>query len=66
MRDRDILKADSIFSVIDSHHGTYYKVQSAWQEEDHFTLLQMHDKPLAHGKTLVVDAKADLIYKINV
>ena len=58
------IKADGIFSVIDSHHGNVYKVHQLGQEDKPFYLITDGDNNWAHGATLA-EAKADLIYKIN-
>ena len=58
------IKADGIFSVIDSHHGNVYKVHKLGQEDKPFYLITDGDNHWAHGAT-IKEAKADLIYKIN-
>ena len=58
------IKADGIFSVIDSHHGNVYKVHKLGQEDKPFYLITDGDNHWAHGAT-IAEAKADLIYKIN-
>lgn len=58
------IKADGIFSVIDSHHGNVYKVHTLGQEDKPFYLITDGDNHWAHGDTLS-EAKADLIYKIS-
>lgn len=58
------IKADGIFSVIDSHHGNVYKVHTLGQEDKPFYLITDGDNHWAHGAT-IAEAKADLIYKIN-
>ncbi len=58
------IKADGIFSVIDSHHGNVYKVHQIGKEDKSLYLVTDGDNHWAHGKTLA-EAKADLIYKIN-
>ena len=58
------IKADGIFSVIDSHHGNVYKVHKLGEEDKPFYLITDGENHWAHGETLK-EAKADLIYKIN-
>ena len=58
------IKADGIFSVIDSHHGNVYKVHQLGQEDKPLYLVTDGDNHWAHGAT-IAEAKADLIYKIN-
>lgn len=58
------IKADGIFSVIDSHHGNVYKVHKLGQEDKPFYLITDGDNHWAHGAT-IKEAKADLIYKIS-
>lgn len=58
------IKADGIFSVIDSHHGNVYKVHKLGQEDKPLYLITDGDNHWAHGDTLA-EAKSDLIYKIN-
>lgn len=58
------IKADGIFSVIDSHHGNAYKVHALGQEDNPLYLITDGEGHWSHGATLE-EAKADLIYKIN-
>lgn len=58
------IKADGIFSVIDSHHGNVYKVHKLGQEDKPFYLITDGDNHWAHGKTLA-EARDDLLYKIS-
>ena len=58
------IKADGIFSVIDSHHGNVYRVHQIGQEDRQFYLVTDGDNHWAHGETLE-EAKVDLVYKIN-
>lgn len=58
------IKADGIFSVIDSHHSNVYKVHTLGQEDKPFYLITDGDNHWAHGDTLA-EAKDDLIYKIS-
>ena len=58
------IKADGIFSVIDSHHGNVYCVHKIGEEDRPFYLVTDGENNWAHGDTLV-EAKADLIYKIS-
>lgn len=58
------IKADGIFSVIDSHHGNVYRVHKIGQEDKQLYLITDGYNHWAHGVTLA-EAKADLVYKIN-
>ena len=58
------IKADGIFSVIDSHHGNVYKVHKLGQEDKPFYLITDGDNHWAHGAN-ISEAKADLIYKLS-
>lgn len=58
------IKADGIFSVIDSHHGNVYKVHTLGQEDKPFYLITDGDNHWAHGAT-IAETKADLLYKIS-
>lgn len=58
------IKADGIFSVIESHHGNVYKVHKLGQENKPLYLVTDGEDHWAHGRTLE-EAKADLIYKIS-
>ena len=58
------IKADGIFSVIDSHHGNVYCVHKIGEEDRPFYLVTDGENNWAHGDTLA-EAKADLIYKIS-
>lgn len=58
------IKADGIFSVIDSYHGNVYKVHKIGRENYPFYLVTDGEGHWAHGDTLS-EAKADLIYKIS-
>lgn len=58
------IKADGIFSVIDSHHENVYKVHKLGQQDRPFYIVTDGEGHWAHGEILA-EAKADLIYKIN-
>ncbi len=58
------IKADGIFSVIDSHRGNVYKVHKLGQEDRPLYLITDGENNWAHGDT-IAEAKADLIYKIS-
>lgn len=58
------IKADGIFSVIDSHHGNVYKVHKLGKEDRPLYLITDGENNWAHGDT-IAEAKADLIYKIS-
>ena len=58
------IKADDIFSVIDSHHGNVYKVHKLGQENKQLYLITDGEDHWSHGDTLE-NAKSDLIYKIS-
>ena len=58
------IKADGIFSVIDSHHGNVYKVYKLEEENKPFYLVTDGAGHWSHGAT-IAEAKSDLIYKIN-
>ena len=58
------IKADGIFSVIDSYHGNVYKVHQLGQEDKPLYLVTDGDNHWAHGAT-IPEAKADLIYKLS-
>ena len=58
------IKADGIFSVIDSHHGNVYKVHKLGQENKQLYLITDGEDHWSHGDTLE-EAKDDLIYKIS-
>lgn len=58
------IKADGIFSVIDSHHGNVYKVHKLGQEDKPLYLITDGESNWAHGVTLA-EAKADLLFKLS-
>ena len=58
------IKADGIFSVIDSHHGNVYKIHKLGQEDKPLYLVTDGEGHWSHGAT-IKEARADLIYKIN-
>ena len=58
------IKADGIFSVIDSHHGNVYRVHTLGHELYPLYLVTDGEDHWAHGATLE-EAKSDLIYKIS-
>lgn len=60
----EYIKADGIFSAIDSRHGNVYKVHKLGEEDRPFYLVTDGENNWAHGDTLT-EAKADLIYKIS-
>ena len=61
--DKAYIKADGIFTVIDSHHCNVYRVRRLGSEKQLY-LVTDGDNHWAHGDTLQ-EARADLIYKIN-
>lgn len=58
------IKADGIFSVIDSYHGNVYCVHKIGEEDKPLYLITDGEGHWSHGATLA-EAKSDLIYKIN-
>ena len=60
----EYIKADGIFSLVDSHHGNVYRVHKLGGEDRPFYLVTDGENNWAHGDTLE-EAKADLIYKIS-
>ncbi len=61
--DKTYIKADGIFSVVDSHKGNVWKTHRISKEETLY-IVSDGEGHYAHGETLK-EAKADLIYKIN-
>jgi len=57
------IKADDIFSVVDSHRGNVWKTHKIGKEETLYVVTD-GEGHYAHGSTLK-EAKSDLIYKIN-
>lgn len=57
------IKVDCIFSVVDSHKGSIWKVHQIGKSEQMYIVTD-GEGYYAHGKTMQ-EAKADLIYKIN-
>lgn len=60
----EYIKADGIFSVVDSHHGNVYCVHKIGEEDRPFYLVTDGENNWAHGDTLA-EAKVDLIYKLS-
>lgn len=60
----EYIKADGIFSVIDSHHGNVYKVHKLGEENKTLYLVTDGENNWAHGAT-IAEAKADLMYKLS-
>ena len=57
------IKADGIFSVIDSHHGNVYRTHQVGYDKELYIVTDGENN-WAHGETLK-EAKLDLIYKIS-
>lgn len=57
------IKADGIFSVVDSHKGNVWRTHRIGKDETLYIVTD-GEGHYAHGKTLK-EAKADLIFKIN-
>ena len=60
---REYIKADGMFTAVDSHHGNVYRVHKLGCEKQLY-LVTDGDNHWAHGDTLQ-EARVDLIYKIN-
>ena len=61
--NRQYIKVDDMFTVVDSHKGNVYRVHKLNSNKQLY-LVTDGDNHWAHGDTLQ-EAKADLIYKIN-
>lgn len=61
--DKEYIKIDGIFSIIDSHHGNVWQTHRIGKEETLYIVTD-GEGHYAHGAS-VKEAKADLIYKIN-
>ena len=59
----EYIKADGMFTAVDSHHGNVYRVHKIGRDKQLY-LVTDGDNHWAHGDTLQ-EARADLIYKIN-
>ena len=60
---KEYIKADGMFTAVDSHHGNVYRVHKLGCEKQLY-LVTDGDNHWAHGDTLQ-EARVDLIYKIN-
>ena len=60
---REYIKADGMFTAVDSHHGNVYRVHKLGSDKQLY-LVTDGDNHWAHGDTLQ-EAREDLIYKIN-
>ena len=60
---KEYIKADGMFTAVDSHHGNVYRVHKIGRDKQLY-LVTDGDNHWAHGDTLQ-EARVDLIYKIN-
>ena len=60
---KQYIKADDIFTVVDSHHGNVYRVHQIGSSKQIY-LVTDGENHWAHGNSLQ-EARADLIFKIN-
>ena len=60
---KEYIKADGMFTAVDSHHGNVYRVHKIGRDKQLY-LVADGDNHWAHGDTLQ-EARVDLMYKIN-
>ena len=60
--NRQYIKVDGVFSVVDSHHGNVWRVHQLGSKKQTYIVTD-EENHYAHGDTLE-EARKDLIYKI--